>query len=128
MRKENLVGGLITTIIIIAVILILLFTGASEKDIDVSVIDINYVNEQFFVNISMKDNQDKTGWISDTFLETIEGNSISLTGAGVAYKIEPGQTIELTLWSAEVQVSITNSPLYLIYTAFPSGNIYTIEI
>ena len=128
MKKENLVGGLITTIIIIAVILILLFTGASEKDIDVSVIDINYVNEQFFVNISVKNNQDKTGWISDTFLETIEGNSISLTGAGVTYKIEPGKTSELTLWSAEVQVSITNPPLYLIYTAFPSGNRYTIEI
>jgi len=128
MKKENLIALFIVIAIIVIVFLIILFSSSEKKNIEVDVLDISYENNQYFVNISLKNNQDKTGWISDTFLTTAEGNSISLTGAGINEKIDPGDTLELTLFSAEVYDSILDPPLKLTYTAFPSGNTYSVEI
>lgn len=64
--------------------------------------DIAYENNQYFVNISLKNNQDKTGWISDTYLETVKGSVIDLTGIGIDGKVEPGETNYLRLFSTDI--------------------------
>ncbi|PNX49778.1 MAG: hypothetical protein BV457_00420 [Thermoplasmata archaeon M9B1D] len=90
--------------------------------------NIEYENNQYFVNISLKNNQDKIGWISGTSLVTVEEDDIHLTGAGIDEKVEPGETIYLQLFSLEVDESITDPPLTLSYTVFPSGKTYSVEI
>ena len=62
------------------------------------------------------------------YLLTVDGSKIDLTGAGAGYAIEPGKSINLTLWSAEIQESIAEASFILAYTAFPSGNEYTVDI
>jgi hypothetical protein len=128
MKKENLIGVILVIAIIVIVFLIVLFSGSEKKDIEVNVLDIEYENNQYFVNISLKNNQDKTGWISNTYLETVEGNIIDLTGAGIDEKVNPGETNYLQLFSADVIESITNPPFTLSYTVFPSGKSYSVEI
>ena len=127
MMKKNILS-LILVVVIILILVLILFARSPAKDIDVKVLDIYDENNQYFVNVSMTNNQDKTGWISDTYLTTVEGNSISLTGAGIDEKLDPGETIELTLFSAEIYDSIIDPPLKLAYTAFPSGNTYSVDI
>jgi hypothetical protein len=116
-------------IAIIAIIfLIILFSGSGKKDIEIDILGISYENNQYNVNISFNNNQDQTGWISDTYLKTVEGSVIYLTGAGVDEKVESGETKYLKLFSADVAESITDPPLTLNYTVFPSGNSYSVEI
>jgi hypothetical protein len=126
MNKNILAVVLIS--IIIFFLIVVFFAGTRSKDIDVNVLEIHDQNNQYYVNVSLKNNQEKTGWIEDTYLSTVQGSKIDLTGAGSGHKIESGKTIILTLWSAEVQESITESPFTLTYTAFPSGNEYTVYI
>ena len=128
MKKENLIGLILVIAIIFIVFLIVLFSGSEKKDIEVNVLDIKYENNQYFVNISLKNNQDKTGWISDTYLETVQGSVIDLTGGGIDEKVEPGEIIYLQLFSADVTESITDSPVTLKYTVFPSGKRYSVLI
>lgn len=128
LKKENLIGSILVIAIIVIVFLIVLFSGSGKKDIEVNVLDIKYENNRYFVNISLKNNQDKTGWISDTYLETVEGNVIDLTGAGIDEKFDPGETSYLQLFSADVTESITDPPFTLSYTVFPSGKIYSVEV
>jgi len=61
-------------------------------------------------------------------LETVEGNAIDLTGAGIDEKVDPGETTNIKLFSAEVTESIIDSPITLNYTVFPSGITYFVEI
>jgi len=126
--NKNTILRLSVLIIIVIIFALIIFVKTPVKDIEVVVLSINYENEEFYVNVSIKNNQDKTGWISDTFLTTVEGNSISLTGAGIDEKIDSKDALELTLFSAEVYDSITDPPLKLTYTAFPGGNTYSVEI
>ena len=98
------------------------------NDIEVNVLGMLYENNQYFVNISLKNNQDKTGWISDTYFETVEGSVIDLTGAGINEKVDPRETKYLKLFSAEIAESIVDPPFTLRYTVFPSGNSYSVEI
>ena len=128
MKKNSILSLILVVVIILILVSVILFTGSPTKDIDVKVLDIYDQNNQYFVNISIKNNQDKTGWIADMYLSTVQGSTIDLTGAGAGYKIEPKKTIKLTLMSAEVDESIIDAPFTLIYTAFPSGNGYTVEI
>ena len=128
MKKENLIGLILVIAIITIVFLIVLFSGSGKKNIEVNVLGISYENNQYFVNISLKNNQDKTGWISDTYLETAEGNVIDLTGAGIDEKVGSGETKYLQLFSTDVAESITDPPFTLTYTVFPSGNSYFVEI
>jgi hypothetical protein len=128
MKKENLIGLILVIAIIVIVFLIVLFSGSEIKDIEVNVLDIQYENNQYFVNISLKNNQEKKGWISDTFLETVEGSVIDLTGAGIDETVDPRETSYLRLFSADVIESITDPPFTLSYTVFPSGNSYSVEI
>jgi len=128
MKKNNLIGLILAIVIIVIVFLIILFSGSEKKDIDVNVMDITYENNQYFVNISLKNNQDKTGWISDTYLQTVEGDIIDLTGAGIDKKVYPLEIIHLQLFSAEVTESIIDSPITLKYTVFPSGKTYDVLI
>ena len=128
MDKNTILGLSAALVIVIVVIALVLFVQQPTKDIDVRIVDINYENEAFYVNVSLTNNQDNTGWISDTYLTTAEGNSISLTGAGIDETVEVGKTVELTLFSAEVYDSIVDPPLKLIYTAFPRGTTYSIDI
>jgi len=128
MMKKNVLSIIIVLAIVLIFVIVILFTGSPSKDIDVEVLDFYDQNNQYFVNVSIKNNQDKTGWIADMYLSTVQGNTIDLTGAGAGFKIEPGKTINLTLMSAEIHESITNAPFTLTYTAFPSGNEYSVEI
>ena len=128
MKKKNMLSFILVAVIILFLVLVIFFAGSPTKDIDVKVLDIYDQNNQYFVNVSIKNNQDKTGWIADMYLSTVQGSTIDLTGAGAGYKIEQGKTISLTLMSAEIQESITDAPFTLTYTAFPSGNRYTVEI
>ena len=128
MKKENLIGLILVIAIIIVVFLIVLFSGSEKRDIEVAILDIKYENNQYFVNISLKNNLDKTGWISDTYLVTVEGSVIDLTGAGIDEKIEPEEIKYLQLISAEVTENIVDSPITMKYAAFPSGKIYSVEI
>ena len=128
MKKKNVLPLILVVLIILILSVIIFFRGFPDKDVDVEVLDIYNQNNQYFVNVSIKNNQDKIGWIADMYLSTVEGNIIDLTGAGSGYKIEPGEKTNLTLWSAEIHESITNAPFTLTYTAFPSGNKYTINI
>jgi len=128
MKKENLIGLILVIAIIVIVFLIVLFSGSEIKDIEVNVLNIEYENNQYFVNISLKNNQGKTGWISDTYLETVEGSVIELTGAGIDETVGPGETNYLQLFSAEVAESVIDSPFTLSYTVFPSGRSYSVEI
>lgn len=128
MKKKNILSLILIVVIILILGALMLFISNPTKDIDVKVIDIHHQNNQYFVNITVKNNQNKTGWIADMYLLSFQGSKIDLTGAGTGYKIEPGKKINLTLWSAEVQVSITDSPYTLTYTVFPSGKEYTVEI
>ena len=118
MKKDNLIGFILVIVIIFIVFLIVLFSGSEKKDIDVNVMDITYENNQYFVNISLKNNQNKTGWISVTYLETVEVSIIDLTGGGIDKKVEPGELIYLQLFSAEVTESITDSPITLKFIVF----------
>ena len=126
--NKNIWTVTLVVVIILIIVILFVFIGSPVKDIDVKVLDIYDQNNQYFVNVSIKNNQENIGWIADMYLSTVEGNTIDLTGAGVGYKIKPGEKINLTLWSAEINVSITNAPFTLTYTAFPSGNKYTINI
>ena len=128
MKKKNMLSLILVAVIILILVLVIFFAGSPTKDIDVKVLDIYDQNNQYFVNVSIKNNQDKTGWIADMYLSTVQGSTIDLTGAGAGYKIEPGKTINLTLMSAEVHESITDAPFTLSYTAYPSGNEYTVDI
>ena len=128
MKKESLVGLILVIAIIIFVFLIVLFSGSNKKDIEANVLDIAYENNRYFVNISLKNNQDKMGWISDTYLETVKGSVIDLTGAGIDEKVDSGDTKYLRLFSVDVTESITDPPFTLSYTVFPSGNSYSVEI
>ena len=126
--KKNMLLFILVVVIILIFVLIILFAGSPTKDIDVNVLDIHDQNNQYFVNVSIKNNQDTTGWIADMYLSTVQGSVIDLTGAGIGYKIESGKTLNLTLMSVEVHDSITDAPFTLTYTAFPSGNEYKIYI
>ena len=128
MKKESLVGLILVIAIIIFVFLIVLFSGSNKKDIEANVLDIAYENNRYFVNISLKNNQDKMGWISDTYLETVKGSVIDLTGVGIDEKVDSGDTKYLRLFSVDVTESITDPPFTLSYTVFPSGNSYSVEI
>jgi len=128
MDKKNMLSLTLILGIILILVLVILFIGSPTKDIDVKVLDIYDQDNQYFVNISLKNNQDETGWISDTYLETVEGSVIDLTGAGIDEKVEPGETNYLQLFSADVTESITDPPFTLSYTVFPSGNSYSVEI
>ena len=128
MKKNSILSLILVVVIILILVSVILFTGRPTKDIDVKVLDIYDQNNQYFVNISIKNNQDKTGWIADMYLSTVQGSTIDLTGAGAGYKIEPGKTIKLTLMSGEVHESIIDAPFTLTYTAFPSGKEYTVDI
>ena len=126
--KKNILPLIILIAIIFIIVLIVLFTGNHVKDIDVKVLDIYDQNNQYFLNVSIKNNQDKTGWIADMYLSTVQGSIIDLTGAGAGYRIQSGDTIELTLTSAEVIVNTNDAPFYLTYTSFPSGNEFVVYI
>ena len=128
MKKENLIGLILVIAIIIVVFLIVLFSGSEKRDIEVAILDIKYENNQYFVNISLKNNLDKTGWISDTYLVTVEGSVIDLTGAGIDEKIDVGEINYIQLFSAEVDENIVDPPFKLIYTVFPGGRVYSVEI
>ncbi len=128
MKKQNLLELIIVIAIIIIIFLIVIFSPSGKKDIEVNVLNISYENNQYFVNISLKNNQDKTGWISDTYLETVKGSVIDLTGGGIDEKVDSGETNFLRLFSANVAESITDPPFTLSYTVFPSGNSYSVEI
>jgi len=119
---------ILVAVIILILVLVILFAGSPTKDIGVKVLDIYDQNNQYFVNVSIKNNQDTTGWIADMYLSTVQGSTIDLTGAGAGYKIGYGETINLTLMSSEVYGGITDAPFTLTYTAFPSGNEYTVDI
>ena len=126
--KREIIALIIILLIIISSITLLIFSKTPTKNIEVNLINITYKDNQYFINVSVKNNQDKTGWISDVYLTTVEGSKIGLTGAGIAYKIDPGKTIYLTLWTAETDLSITEAPINLRYTAFPTGKTYSVEI
>jgi hypothetical protein len=128
MKKKSILSLILIVLIILILGVLMLFISNPTKDVDVKVLEIHYQNNQYFVNVTIKNNQDKTGWIADMYLLSFQGSKIDLTGAGAGFKIEPGKKINLTLWSAEVQVSITDAPYTLTYTVFPSGNEYTVEI
>ena len=128
MKEKNMLSLILVAVIILILVLVIFFAGSPTKDIDVKVLDIYDQNNQYFVDVSIKNNQDKTGWIADMYLSTVQGSTIDLTGAGAGYKIEPGKIINLTLMSAEVHESITDAPFTLSYTAYPSGNEYTVDI
>jgi len=128
MKKENLIGLILVIAIVFIIFLILIFSSAEKKDIEVNVLDITYENNQYFVNISLKNNQNKKGWISDTYLETVEGGVIDLTGAGIDKKVNPGETTYIQLFSVEVTESIIDPPITLSYTVFPSGKTYSVKI
>ena len=128
MKKKNMLSFILVIVIILILVLTILFVVSPTKDIDVEVLDIYNQNNQYFINVSIKNNQDQTGWIADIYLSTVQGNTIDLTGAGAGYKIEPGGMINLTLWSAELYESITDAPFTLNYATFPNGNRYSVEI
>ena len=125
MERKNIFGSVFLLIIIVIIFIIIIFSGNETKDIDVNILDIKYENNHYLVNISLKNNQEEIGWISDTYLETIEGNIIDLTGAGIDEKIKSGKTNNLQLFSSDIFEHINDSPLKLIYTVFPSGKIYS---
>ena len=128
MKKNNMLSLILVVVIILILVSVILFVGSPTKDIDVNVLDIYDQNNQYFINVSIKNNQDTTGWITDMYLSTVQGSTIDLTGAGAGNKIEPGKTLNLTLMSAEVHESITDPPFTLTYAVFPSGNEYIVEI
>ena len=128
MKKENIIGFFLVIVIVLIVILIVLFSGTEKKDIEVNVLEIKYENNQYFVNVSLKNDQDKEGWISDTYLEKVQGSIIDLTGGGINEKVNPKKTIYLQLFSAEIEEQITDPPFMLKYTVFPSGQSYSVEI
>jgi len=128
MKKENLIGIILVIAIVIIIFLIVIFSGSEKKDIEVAVLDLKYENNQYFVNISIKNNLDKTGWISDTYLVSFEGSVIYLTGAGIDEKVEPEEIKYLQLFSAEVTENIVNTPITMKYAVFPSGKTYSVEI
>jgi len=123
MRKLYFIG-LICIIIVFSIILILLFSGTEKKDIEVTVSDIRYENNQYFINLTIKNNQNTKGWIFDIYLLTNKERVIDLTGAGIDNKIEPGETIEIQLFSTEIYETSIDPPLKIKYTVFPSGNSY----
>ena len=128
MDKNTTMGLSVALLIVIVVIALVLLVQQPMKDIDVRIVHINYENEAFYINVSLTNNQENTGWISDTYLTTVEGNAISLTGAGIDETVDAGETVALRLFSAEVYDSLVDPPLKLVYTAFPQGTTYSIDI
>ncbi len=126
--KKTILGLSAAVVIIIIIFALIVIVKQPSKDIEVTIVKINYENEKFYLNISLKNNQDQIGWISDTYLVTIDGNHISLTGGGIDKKINSGEKFELSLFSANAYYSITDPPLELAYTVFPSGNSYFVRI
>jgi hypothetical protein len=128
-RKRQILGSsaAILIILLVIVILLVLYTPPT-KDIEVTILGVHQENGQFIVNVSIKNNQNKIGWVDDTNLITLQGSIIDLTGAGIDEKIEPGGTRTLTFFSTQVNENIVDSPLKLSYTAFPSGTAYTVPI
>jgi hypothetical protein len=128
-RKRQIFGSVIAIVIIVLLIVLLfVFYTPPTKDIVVSVLGMHQENGQFIVNVSIKNNQDKIGWVDDTYLIALDGSVIDLTGGGINQKIEPGDTQMLTFFSTQVNKNIVDSPFKLSYTAFPSGVIYTVLI
>ncbi len=121
MKKNQLLIILVLIIIIIIIGASAFYLSNQRKDIDVKVLDIYNKNNQYFLNVSIKNNQDEDCWIADMYLSTIQGSTIDITGAGAGYKIAPGISLNLTLWSAEVEISVTDPPFTFSYTIFPSG-------
>jgi hypothetical protein len=128
-RKRQILGSSAAILIIVLVIAVLLvFYAPPPKDIEVTILGVHQENRQFIVNVSIKNNQETTGWVDDTYLITLQGSIIDLTGAGIDEKIEPGGTRTLTFFSTQVNENIVDSPLKMSYTAFPSGITYTVPI
>jgi hypothetical protein len=128
MRKQQWVLLMILIIIFVGIVVSAIVFSQQSKEIEVNIVDVNHNNSQYFLNVSVVNHQDRRGWIDDMYLSTLQGSEIDITGAGVGYLIEPGETKELTLWSSEVQISLTDPPFTFTYTAFPSGKQYRIYI
>ena len=84
--KKN-IWAVILVFIIIFILIAIIFVNSPSKDIDVEVLNIYDQNNQYFVNVSIKNNQDNTGWISDMHLFSVQGSTIDLTEASTGYKI-----------------------------------------
>ena len=115
--KKNILSLILVVVIIVSLVLVILQAESPSKDIDVKVLDIYNQN-----------NQDSANWISDMFLLTFQVSTIDLIGVGAGYKIKSGKTISLNLMSAELNESIPAASFSFKYTAFSSGNNYTVEI
>lgn len=126
--NKSLWAAIGVLVVVLALSAIVFLIGNGSNEIDVSVLDITYQSDHYYVTISVKNNQNIPCWVSDTYLSTVQGSIIDLTGGGVEYSIQPGEPENITLWSANVPESITDSPFTLTFTAFPSGKKYTVDI
>ena len=128
MKKQQWVLLTILIIISVGIGVSAVFFSQQSKEIEVKIVDVYHTNSQYFLNVSVENHQDISGWIDDMYLSTLQGSEIDITGAGVGSQIQSGGTKELTLWSSEVQISLTDPPFTFTYTAFPSGKQYRIYI
>jgi hypothetical protein len=128
-RKKQIFSSVVAIVIIVLLIVLLfVFYTPPTKDIAVTVLGMHQENGQFIVNVSIQNNQEKIGWVDDTYLIALDGTVIDLTGGGIDETIKPGTTQMLTFFSTQVNENIIDSPFKLSYTAFPSGMTYTVLI
>ena len=128
MKKQQWILLTILIIILIGISIAVVLYSQQSKEIEVKIVEISHNNSQYFLNVSVENHQETTGWIDDMYLSTLQGSEIDITGAGLGYPIGPGENRELTLWSSEVQISLTDPPFTFTYTAFPSGKQYRVYI
>ena len=128
MKKQQWVLLTILILIFVGIGVSFVFFSQPSKEIEVKILEVHDDNNTYFLNVSVENHQETRGWIDNMYLSTLQGSEIDITGAGVEYLIEPGETKDLTLWSSEVQISLTDPPFTFTYTAFPSGKQYRIYI
>ena len=128
MKKQQWVLLTILILILVGIGVSFVFFSQPSKEIEVKILEVHDDNNTYFLNVSVENHQETRGWIDNMYLSTLQGSEIDITGAGVEYLIEPGETKDLTLWSSEVQISLTDPPFTFTYTAFPSGKQYRIYI
>ena len=68
--NKNIIAVVLVAVVILFLIVIF-FTGTRPKDIEVDVLEIHDQNNQYYVNIPIKNNQAKTGQIEDMYLSTV---------------------------------------------------------
>ena len=92
MKKQQWVLLTILILILVGIGVSFVFFSQPSKEIEVKILEVHDDNNTYFLNVSVENHQETRGWIDNMYLSTLQGSEIDITGAGVEYLIEPGET------------------------------------